>query len=68
MKLRPTIEHEGQRYFDDAVYVEPKRVSILERQIAGIFKRRLEERIKVGYDRVRLNWMKPDGRGGLVHR
>ena len=66
---------DGQRYVDDPVYkvigkVRPELDTELAHSIAQIFKTRPPQRIEdlVGYNRTRLRWMKPDGKGGLVPR
>lgn len=59
--LKLTIEDAGQAYVDNAVYVEPKRKSIIAASVEHAFtpNRRQPARILVGHQRVRLNWVKP---------
>jgi hypothetical protein len=67
-ELKPTIEREGQEYVDDPVFVDPVRSTPIERSLAAAYGRKLPQPIQVGHERVRLQWMKSDGRGGLVPR
>lgn len=56
-------------YIDEAVYVYPKCVSKIEGEIMNLFKRSQPRKIHCGqYERTKLRWMKPDGKGGLVPR
>ena len=57
-----------QNYVDEPVYAKPKPVPALDRAIATVFGRTQPGVILLGYERVRLRWMKPDGKGGLVPR
>ena len=66
--LRTAIRKDGQPYFDEPIYVRPKRISLIEKSVAYAFKRPLPQPIKVGHERIELRWMKPDGKGGLVRR
>lgn len=67
-KLRTTIEHEGQRYVDDPVYLEVSRADPLALAVNDAFaavpgapkvRGHIEEFSHHG--RVRLRWIKPDG-------
>lgn len=61
------IRHAGQEFLDEPVFVAPKQRSELDRIFAAAFKQPpLPQPIQVGHERVRLQWMKPDGKGGLV--
>ena len=59
--MQPAITHAGQAYVDDPVYVEPKRKSIIEETLQRAWnpRARQPQRIQIGHDRVRLNWIKP---------
>jgi len=64
--MKTEITHEGQSYFDEPKYVMPKSIAPLEKAIADMAERDLPAPILTHYERVRLRWMKPDGKGGLV--
>jgi hypothetical protein len=64
--LKTSIEKDGQPYVDEAVIAKPKSVSVIHENVAYIFGSRLPRPITIGYNRVKLRWMKPDGKGGLV--
>ena len=66
MTLVTKITREGQPFYDEAVYATPKPASPVEASIAAMFKRQLPQPMQIGHERVRLQWMKPDGKGGLV--
>ena len=59
------IDRVGQEYSDDPVYLKPKKLSGIERALSVAFKRTPSLPLLARYDRVRLQWMKPDGNGGL---
>lgn len=63
--LKTAIEREGQPYVDDPVYVRPNPVSLIQASVARAFGIRLPVPLQIGYERVRLRWRKPDGKGGL---
>ena len=67
-ELKPTVTRDGQRYMDEAVYAMPKRAKPIDVAVAQAFNRQPPQPIVVDYNRVRLRWMKPDGKGGLVPR
>ncbi len=60
--IRPTIEHKGQPYVDEPVFVEPKRPSELAYNVgrcfnsAQVMARRTPERVQVAWQQVFLNW------------
>lgn len=54
---------EGAKYFDRPVYVEPRP---MENSLSVAFGSPSKPAVLVGHERVRLRWMKPDGKGGLV--
>jgi hypothetical protein len=58
--IRTEIKKVGQRYID-----EPKLLSekSLEASLTKAFYN--EDRTIKEYERVKLNWLKPDGKGGL---
>ncbi len=65
--LKTTISHDGQRYVDEPITVKQKSDPV-ELAVEGAFsavppRRRV---VVTGHQRVRLRWMKPDGKGGLV--
>lgn len=71
--LRPKIKKDGQAYYDDPVYVAPKREQRdrLSEAVAEVYGGpgwQPKAPIIVRHERVRLRWMKPDGKGGLVPR
>jgi hypothetical protein len=69
MDFKPHIEKDGQAYFDEPVRVYPKARGAIDLSVEAAFKpRRPREPITVRHDRVRLRWMKPDGKGGLTPR
>lgn len=67
--LKPQITRDLQRYVDEPIVVRPCRPSGVALAVAAAFGRSLARPpITVGYERVLLRWVKPDGRGGLVPR
>ena len=63
------IEREGQQYVDEPVKVRPQQRSAIELSVAAAFGNKGgPQTITIGHQRVRLRWMKPDGKGGLVPR
>ena len=64
--LKEKITGEGQPYFDEPVYVKPKKITKMEHVFASLYQRKLPDVVKVGHTRIKLRWMKPDGRGGLI--
>jgi hypothetical protein len=68
MTIRETIEHNGQAYLDEPVYVKPKPeyVSPIAVAIAEMFDRKPPEPIKVAHNRVKLRWLTPDKNGKLI--
>lgn len=70
--LKTTIK-DGQRYVDEPVYVDPKRepFDVLRASVAlalGGQKEPPKHSIVVRHERVRLRWLRPNGRGNLVER
>lgn len=65
--LKTTIEHAGQTYVDEPVMAMPKE-SMIERAVCMALKGRLRSPVLLRHERVRLRWLKPDGRGGLTPR
>jgi len=61
-----TIEYKGQPFFDEPVYVKPKPRSIIAHSLDAAFGRDEQKAIMVRRERVHLQWMKPDGVGGLM--
>jgi hypothetical protein len=68
MALLTTIERDGQEFLDEPVYVHPKKLSLIEASIAKAFNIAMSAPIAVRHERVKLRWMKPDGKGGLCAR
>jgi hypothetical protein len=68
--LRTAVLSDGQPYVDEPVYVEISKAKPLASEIAAMFGRAVSAQIKElsHYHHVRLRWMKPDGRGGLIPR
>ncbi len=64
--IRTTIAKEGQRYVDDAVYINPKPVSPITRAVSIAFKNwRPPQPVLIGYERIGLRWLKSDGDGKI---
>ena len=63
--IRPTIEHHGQPYVDEPVYVEPKPMTELEYAVGRCFNSaaamalRVRLRVQTGWQRVTLRWITP---------
>lgn len=70
MSLKTTITKEGQPYVDEPVFVSPKPEldTTIAQVVRAIFGRPPLRRILLGYQRTRLRWVKPDGKGGVVAR
>lgn len=67
--IKTTI-HEGQTYYDETVLAKPRadlRTPIAD-SVATIFGSHQPTPIVVGHNRIRLRWVKPDGKGGVVPR
>lgn len=66
-QLRERIERVGQLYVDEPIVATPWKPSAIEASVAAAFGVKAQKKpIVVGHERVRLRWMKPDGKGGLV--
>lgn len=69
--LKTTIE-DGQPYYDKPVIAAPKILNKpLDMAVSAALnggKAKIPPRITLGHQRVRLRWMKPDGKGRLVPR
>lgn len=67
-RLRNAIKYEGQAYYDKPVVAEPTRDEIRNSVRAALSGGKAEEPqpLLLGHERVRLRWLKPDGKGGLV--
>jgi hypothetical protein len=59
--IKTTITKHGQRYVDEAVYVEPKPEGAMAYAMREAFGRPGAQRILVAYQMTRLNWVKPGG-------
>lgn len=69
MTLIKEIKHSGQEYVDEPVHIYPRPESHLSRCIRQSLGDKSEKQpITVGYERIKLQWMKPDGQGGLTPR
>lgn len=64
---KETIERQGQPYVDEPVIVRPK-ANIMQRAVTLALGARPQEPkpLTIGYNRVKLRWMQPDGKGGLM--
>ena len=63
------INKVGQKFVDDPVYINQKpetQLSASVRAAFGDFQK--PKPILIRHDRVRLRWMEPDGKGGMVPR
>ena len=63
--LKTDVERHGQAYVDEPILVHPK-ITPLGAEVMKAFGRAPPKPVTIGHDRVRLRWMKPDGKGGLV--
>ena len=63
--MKPHITREGQRYFDEPVYVEVSKANPLAHAIAHIAGRQIPGVIRdlSHHERTRLRWVKPNLRG-----
>lgn len=70
LEQKPIITKVGQRFADYPIYVRPKKIGAITQSVQSIFNPQspLPRPIMVGYERVELRWMKPDGKGGLIPR
>jgi hypothetical protein len=59
---------DGQKYYDEPVYLHPKPATPIELSLAHAFGRKLPESLLAGHERVKLRWMKPGPDGKLVPR
>ena len=70
--IQPQITHLGQNYVDKEVIINPKESeipTILAEHVAKALNAPLPvapKPVMVGYNRVHINWLKPDGNGGFV--
>lgn len=73
---RTAITKDGQRYVDEPVYshLRMDQHSSIAHAVSAAFNGGVSKlaiagpRVLLGYQRVCLRWMKPDGNGGLVPR
>jgi hypothetical protein len=61
--LREGIQAKGQPYVDRPVVVRPRNT--VASHVAGAFGNVKPTPVQVGTERVELQWMEPDGHGGL---
>lgn len=72
MSLVPSIEREGQEFYDEVdkrgrnVFTNRPRPIALA--VTSLFGSKSPEVISGRFNRIPLRWMKPDGKGGLVPR
>ena len=66
--LETAIRRAGQPFYDEPVMARPKRKSFLELSLMEIFGSKEKKSIVLGHERIRLRWMKPDGKGGLTQK
>ena len=66
--LKTSVKKDGQEYVDEPVCARAKRPSRITASLMAAFGEREKTDIVLGYERVRIRWMKPDGKGGLVPR
>lgn len=66
-RIRTVIAKEGQSYLDRPVVAEPKRISPAAAAVQDAFNAPVSKPLMLGYERVRLNWMRPNSNGDLVH-
>lgn len=66
--LRTTIKCEGQPFVDEPIHVYPIPETELQGAIRAMFRRRSPPPLIIGYERVRLRWMKPGPDGKMVPR
>lgn len=65
--IRPSIKRKGQSYYDEPVFVEPKRPSDIEYAVGRCFNSsrqmaaRIPPRLHVAWQKVKLNWIRPEG-------
>lgn len=70
--LRTRVTREGQPYVDEPIEVRPRKEAMpspIGMAVAAAFgedKPKVPQPITVGYELVRLRWMRPDGKGGLT--
>lgn len=65
--IQEGIVSEGQKYVDRPVVALPVLRSVLELSVSAAFgNEKPLTPIVVRHERIRLRWMKPDGKGGLV--
>lgn len=62
--MKTVITKEGQPFVYEPVYVHPN-LSKVGRVIGAAFESKLPEPIVTHHERIRLRWVKPDGKGGL---
>ena len=57
--MHDAITKAGQRFVDDPVFANPRKETTIESSIRVAFGRRMVRRIILGYERIRLKWIRP---------
>lgn len=66
-KLCSEIKKAGQPYVDEPIYILPKKEGAISRSVRAAFgDQTTVNPLLVGHERVKLRWMTPDGKGGLI--
>lgn len=69
--IKESIERDGQSYIDEPIYAQPKDRTLVSLLVEAAFNRgevRLQRPVLLHHERVRLHWLKPDGKGGLIQK
>lgn len=56
-KLRPDITYDGQPFYDEPIYSYPTPINTA---VIMALKGKLPPGLLIGYQRVKLNWHKPN--------
>lgn len=57
---------DGQKFYDEPVFLEPKGLSVIDRSIRAVFNSPFPVRIHAGFQRVQLRWLAPNKTGKLI--
>lgn len=64
---KTSIEFVGQDFIDEPIYALPKKEGAISRSVRAAFgDQTTVNPLLVGHERVKLRWMTPDGKGGLI--
>lgn len=71
--VRTSVDYEGQPYVDEPIITYPNSqfTSPIAESVSAAFNGGVPDiplPIQTGWQMVRLKWMKPDGKGGLIPR